>query len=77
MLFMDFDSSVVGFIVSSDFWKFEVIILHIIGCDKFVDFCRVLNILPNLRELPLVLVSTNTTQILQACKQMECDNNKH
>ena len=24
-----------------------------------------------------VSFSTNTTQILQACKQMECDNNKY
>ena len=31
----------------------------------------------SLRELLSCLVSTNATQILQARKQMECDNNKH
>ena len=31
----------------------------------------------SLRELLSGLVSTNTTQILQARKQMECDNNKY
>ena len=31
----------------------------------------------NFRELLSGLVFTNTTQILQACKQMQCDNNEH
>ena len=31
----------------------------------------------SLRELLSGFVSTNTTQILQARKQIECDNNKY
>ena len=37
--------------------------------------CGGLSIFRNLQELLSGLVSTNTTQILQA--QMECDNNEH
>ena len=36
-----------------------------------------LSTFPSIRELLSGLVSINTTQILQARKQMECDNNKH
>ena len=39
--------------------------------------CGVLSTLRNLRELLSGLVSINTTQILQAREQMECDNNEH
>ena len=38
--------------------------------------CGVLSTFCNLRELLSGLVSINTTQILQACKQIECDNIK-
>ena len=31
----------------------------------------------SLLKLLSSFVFTNTTQILQICKQMECDNNKH
>ena len=39
--------------------------------------CGILSIFQNLRELLSGLVFTNTTQILQVRKQMECDNNEH
>ena len=46
--------------------------------------CNIMNkfvvresIFHNLRELLSGSVSINTTQILQARKQMECDNNDH
>ena len=39
--------------------------------------CRGLSTFRSLRELLSGFVSTNTTQILQARKQMECDNNKY
>ena len=39
--------------------------------------CGVLSTFRSLLELLLGFVPTNTTQILQAHKQMECDNNEH
>ena len=39
--------------------------------------CRVRRVFRNLLELLSGLVSTNTTEILQARKQMEYDNNEH
>ena len=43
----------------------------------FQKTCGRLSIFSCLRELPTSLVSINATQILQARKQMECDNNKY
>ena len=39
--------------------------------------CGELSTLRSLRELLSGFISTNTTQILQARKQTECDNNKY
>ena len=43
---------------------------------KGVRTCGGLSTFRSLQELLSGLVSTNTTQILQARKQMECDNNE-
>ena len=42
-----------------------------------VIICGRLSTFPSLRELLSGFISTNTTQILQARKQMECNNNKY
>ena len=49
-----------------------------LGNESFVwKDCEGLSTFHCLRELLSGFVSTNTTQILQARKQMECDNNKY
>ena len=51
--------------------------IEVFGWCSFSILCEGLSTFHNLSELLLGFVSTNTTQILQARKQMECDNNKY
>ena len=72
---MHFDRGLIVFIeYNFQIWNKKE---HIIIIRSGISSCGGLSTFRSLRDLLSGFVSTNTTKVLRACKQMECNNNKY